>query len=493
MDDLIEKVQSYIERNELLPTPRLVVGCSGGADSMALLFVLCKIVAQKYPKTELLAAHVHHGIRKEADQDEKLVHDFCLQHNVAFQSKHISVPEMAQSEKMSLESAGRKARYDFFSSLCGEDGCVAVAHHMEDQAESVAMHIFRGCGMEGLLGMRPRNGRIIRPFLCLHKEEILAFCETNDIPYVQDQTNKDESYDRNYWRQVLFPSIRKGTDRDPIQALNQLSERISEENQYLDAQAGEILERIVSETGQVTVDDLKRVPRPLLYRVLRQLALRTFGDVVDLTSVHWVNIQTFAVADEQEGYLCLPGRRMVLREHGVFYFATEEVTFQHEGFGMMETCGFLVPEETCAYSVQLSTIPMGETVNFSQSFPQIRLRSIEKDGHLVYNNSTWFFPHSCLDGAVLRTRREGDRFKRAGSSCGKELRRYMSELHIPARFRDRVLLVAKGSDVLWIPGFAHAIGFTDETSRCKCEISPEETWCELSLQADPPVVEEGTT
>ena len=160
---------------------------------------------------------------------------------------------------------------------------------------------------------------------------------------------------------------------------------------------------------------------------------------------------------------------------------------------MMKTGGFLVPEEARSCCIQLASVPMGETVNFSQSFPQIRLRSIEKDGHLVYNDSTWFFPHFYLDGAVLRTRREGDRFKRAGSSCEKELRRYMSELHIPARFRDRVLLVAKGSEVLWIPGVAHAGGFTDETSRIKCEIPSQAQWYELSLMVDRPVAEEETT
>ena len=148
--------------------------------------------------------------------------------------------------------------------------------------------------------------------------------------------------------------------------------------------------------------------------------------------------------------------------------------------GFQPTCGWLVPESEQTRIIELATLPIGETVNFSQRFLQIRLRSIEKDCHVVYNGSTWFFPQLCLEGAVLRTRREGDRFRRAGSSCSKELRRYMSELHIPARLRDRILLVAVGNEVLWIPGFAHAVGYTDEHSRNKCE-SQEECWYELSL------------
>lgn len=480
MDDLICKVKQDIAQYELLPAARVVVGCSGGADSMALLFVLHEIVRKEYPDTELLAAHVHHGIRAEANQDEKTVRDFCEKLEIAYTCTHVDVPELAKKEKKSLESAGREARYAFFASLCQEGDRIAVAHHMEDQAESVAMHIFRGCGMEGLVGMQRQNGAIIRPFLGLHKAEILAFCERHNIPYCQDRTNEDATYDRNYWRQVLFPSIQNGTDRDPISALTQLASRIEEENQYLDTLAESQLADIVNEAGEVSVLKLKDIPRPMLRRCLRLLAVRTFGDVVDITSTHWGQILALVQEETREGYLCLPRGRIARREQGQFSFSTSEEAFDVNACGFQPTCGWLVPESEQTRIIELATLPIGETVNFSQRFLQIRLRSIEKDCHVVYNGSTWFFPQLCLEGAVLRTRREGDRFRRAGSSCSKELRRYMSELHIPARLRDRILLVAVGNEVLWIPGFAHAVGYTDEHSRNKCE-SQEECWYELSL------------
>ncbi len=481
MDDLIRKVQEDIDQYELLPAARVVVGCSGGADSMALLFVLCEIVKNKYSDTELLVAHVNHGIRQEADHDEKVVEAFCKRLGVPFNCAHIDVPEMARREKMSLESAGRKARYEYFASLCNQyDDRIAVAHHMEDQAESIAMHIFRGCGMEGLVGIKRRNGAIIRPFLGLHKAEILDFCARNDIPYCQDSTNNDETYDRNFWRQVLFPSIQKGTDRDPVNALTQLASHISEENQYLDGLAEMKLTDIVSEAGEVPIPSLQNIPRPMLRRCLRLLAVRSFGDVVDMVAAHWEKILEL-VLEEREGYICLPGGRIAICEQGRFRFDTKENTFDPEEYGFSQLSGWVVPENEKERCIELSQLPTGETVNFSQSFPQIRLCCIEKDCHVVYNSSTWFFPQLCLEGAVLRTRREGDRFKRAGSSCSKELRRYMSELHIPARLRDRVLLVAVGNEILWIPGFAHAVGYTDEFSRGKCASSQETCWYELSL------------
>ncbi|MBP5186184.1 MAG: tRNA lysidine(34) synthetase TilS, partial [Clostridiales bacterium] len=177
MKDLIFLVEEYIEKNRLLSAGPLVAGVSGGADSMALLFVLKDICDRKYPDIRLSCAHVNHGIRKEADLDEKAVSDFCAKLGVPFHVAHIDIPAVAKEEGLSLETAGRIQRYAFFNEIAGENGIIAVAHHMEDQAESIAMHIFRGAGMEGLCGIRPKNGNVIHPFLCLRKEDILSFCK----------------------------------------------------------------------------------------------------------------------------------------------------------------------------------------------------------------------------------------------------------------------------------------------------------------------------
>ena len=468
MDEFIAKVESYIEKNKLLPATPLVVGCSGGADSMALLFVLKKICDKTYPETQILAAHVHHGIRIEADRDEKAVSDFCEKLGVPLKVCHADIPSLSRETRMSLESAGRKARYDFFSSLCGEKGRVAVAHHMEDQAESIAMHIFRGSGMEGLVGMRPQNGRIIRPFLGLHKEEILSFCQEAGIQFCVDETNEDPRYERNAWRTVLFPKIRENTGREPVSALNSLSEHVAAENAYLDELSEKALSEVTDEEGKIDLSALCRVPSPLYRRMLRLLAVKNFGDVVDMEGVHFEKIVEFLKAGPTEGYLCLPGGRVAQKHAGSFSFSDAE-SYEMRGGGYVSGAGFLVSEEDISKQVPLSFLSGAEMFNFPLSFPQIELRFIEKESQVVYNNLTWFFPRRYLEEATVRTRKEGDRFLRAGSDSTKELRKYMNEVHMPARFRDRVLLVARGSDILWIPGYAHAVGFTDEISRSKCE------------------------
>ena len=508
MEDLISLVEKYSEQHLLLEGPLLVVGVSGGADSMALLFVLQDICKRKYPDMQILCAHVHHGIRAEADEDEKVVQAFCEKLQILFCGKHLNIPEMAERQGVSLETAGRLARYAFFNSLAGEDGLVAVAHHMEDQAESIAMHIFRGCGMEGLCGIRPRSGNVIHPFLCLHKEQILQFCEENAIPYCHDVTNDDSSYDRNFWRNELFPLIEKHLSRNPVSALNGLSERITEENEYLDALAEEALDAALAEANggrenaalaeancgrgnaavsgnaggegdgedlAVPLDSLASMPRALKRRVLRHLALRTFGDVIDIEATHWEAILELTEKTEGSAYIDLPKGRKAAREMGKIRYISGDSAFPEEKGGYIEGVGVAVPEKDKDGEMRLCDLPLGEKINFSQSFVQMRLRSIEKEAEVVYNNLTWFFSKSALEGAVVRTRRTGDTIVRAGNDCRKELRRFMNEVRIPGRFRDRLLLVAKGNETLWLPTFAHAVGFTDAESEAKCraEVSGE--------------------
>ena len=463
MKDLIFLVEEYIEKNRLLSAGPLVAGVSGGADSMALLFVLKDICDRKYPDIRLSCAHVNHGIRKEADLDEKAVSDFCAKLGVPFHAAHIDIPAIAKEEGLSLETAGRIQRYAFFNEIAGENGIIAVAHHMEDQAESIAMHIFRGAGMEGLCGIRPKNGNVIHPFLCLRKEDILSFCKARNISFCNDVTNEDTAYDRNFFRHEIFPKIEDGTGRDPVSALVGLSERIAEENDYLDSLAEKALDEAAGSDRSIPLEALADMPRALRRRVLRLLAIRSFGDVVDIESVHWEAVLELCEKAEGSASIDLPGERLAVRENGAVSFRATGAFAKEEG-GYVEGAGIVVPLGQEYREIALSSLPVGEKVNFSQSFAPMRLRFLENEGDIVYNNLTWFFPSSVLPDAVIRTRRQGDTIRRAGSSCTKELRRFMNEAQIPQRFRDRVLLIGRGKETLWLPGVAHAVGFTDAFS-----------------------------
>ena len=466
MKDLITFVDEYIRKEALLPAERVVIGVSAGADSMALLYVLVKICKTDYPDTDFMAAHLNHGIRgEEADQDEDLVRSFCEKLGVPLSVRKLDIPAISKEKKTSVETQGRLERYAFFSELCGEsDARIAVAHHMDDQAESIVMHIFRGCGMEGLLGMQPRNGDVIRPFLNVRKSEILEFCKENNIPYREDRTNSDPAYARNFWRNEIFPRIDRGVHMSPVEALNGLSSRIREENDYLEEVAERTIPEMLDGEG-AKVDKLLELPRPILRRVLRKLAVSAFGDVVDMEACHWDAVMEILDPCGPARSLDLPRGRKARLEHGILCFTLDGAAEEQKETGYFSGVGFCVSGEATSEVLPLAALPIGEIVNFSQSFVRIRLLSIEKEDEVVYNDTTWFFPESALEKAVLRTRREGDTLKRAGSSVTKELRRFMTEVQFPVCFRDRVLLVMAEEKTLWFPGFAHAVGFTDPLSR----------------------------
>lgn len=489
MEDLIRVVEEYTEMHSLLPRTKVFAGVSGGCDSMALLFVLNDIVKRKYPETDLAAVHVHHGIRgAEADADEELVRNFCEKLGVPFQSFRLDIPDLASENKRSLETEGRIRRYALFDELCGADGVVAVAHHMEDQAESIAMHLFRGCGMEGLVGMRPKSGNVIRPFLGLHKADIRAFCEAKSIPFHEDATNADSAYSRNFFRNEVFPLIDRGVNQSPVDALCGLGERVKDENDFLDDLAAKALAEIQRElsercacgvtaapsmAGETQRGPVPSVPaaailaHPLKLRILKKLALQAWGDIVDIEACHWESILQMMAKNESNKRICLPGGRIARMEQGKVLLEREGEDLLSAGGGHMEGVGFLVRKEDGSQELPLSSIPCGKNVNFFQSFVRIRLDSIEKEAEVVYNDTTWFIPESVLGKAVLRTRKEGDSVCRAGTSLTKDLRRFMNDVHIPADVRDQLLLVAEEDRVLWVPGHLHAVGFIDAPSREK--------------------------
>ena len=468
MNTFIRKVEEYIDQYELLPEKQLVVGVSGGADSMALLYVLHTLRLQKHLPEELLAVHVHHGIRGEsADKDEELVRNYTARLNVPLEVVHVDIPKLSSESGRSLETEGRIQRYRIFEELKKDGGLIATAHHKDDSAESVAMHIFRGCGMEGLNGIRPKTSDLIRPFLCVRKAEILAFCEQEHIPYREDETNGDSAFGRNFFRNEVFPKIDRGIQMSPVEALDGLSRRVRAENDYLDELASEELSKMDKTGDPLLLSDLLKAPAALRRRILRIYAAEIFGDVIDITEAHWEQMMVLLEKNEGSKSLDLPNQRRFLIEQGRIRFLLSGKEPENGGF--IENVGFITSEKDKDLAIRLSDLPLGEIVNFSQRFVKIRLLSIEKESEVVYNNSTWFLVESCLSRAVIRTRREGDTCSRAGSSVTKELRRFMNDMKIPPRYRDRLLLVMDGGKTLWFPGFLHGEGFTDPKSREKFE------------------------
>lgn len=198
-----EKVHTYINENELLlPNATIIIGLSGGRDSMALLDILIRL------NYNCIAAHCNFHLRgEESDRDEKFVTDYCQNHHIKLLSVSFDTYSYMEEKTISLEMAARELRYNWFGQVMKEYSAdsVAVAHHRDDSVETVLINLIRGTGVRGLTGISARNGYVVRPLLCLSRDEITDYLSEHHIPYVEDSTNAEDHYLRNKLRLNIIP------------------------------------------------------------------------------------------------------------------------------------------------------------------------------------------------------------------------------------------------------------------------------------------------
>jgi tRNA(Ile)-lysidine synthetase, N-terminal domain len=215
---------------------KIIIALSGGPDSICLAHMLSKI-KDIYGIT-LYAAHVNHCLRgQEADEDEEYARSFCSENNIEFYSRRIDIKVMAKEKNLSSETAGREARYAYFDELKAtlKADKIALAHNLNDQAETVLMRIMRGSGMEGLYGIKPvRDGIYIRPILGLSRSEIESYCKENNLTPRIDKSNLENIYNRNKVRLELIPYIQENFNKDIVNTLSRLSYIISRDNDFIE-------------------------------------------------------------------------------------------------------------------------------------------------------------------------------------------------------------------------------------------------------------------
>lgn len=244
---LKEKVLNTIKKYDLIKNgDNIVVGVSGGPDSMALLNVLLNI--REKINFEITVAHVNHMIRIEADEETKYVQNFCKEKNIECFIKKEKVEEIAKKDKVGTEEAGRKLRYSFFDEVAKKVNAnkVATAHNANDNAETVLMNIIRGSGTSGLKGIEPARGnKYIRPLIECTRDEIEEYCEEQHLQPKIDKTNMENIYTRNKIRNILLPYIKENFNPNIVSSLNRLSELALTENNFIEKKVKESYEQVL--------------------------------------------------------------------------------------------------------------------------------------------------------------------------------------------------------------------------------------------------------
>ncbi len=326
------RIKAYIIEKELLhPGSRVLLGLSGGADSVCLLYILKGLEAEL--GFSLRALHVQHGIRgAEAERDLCFSREMSASLGVPFEAVRLDVPDYASSHGLGLEEAARLLRYRALreslsawleaEGAAGSDGVIAVAHHQDDQAETVLHNLFRGSGLRGLAGMTARHEDIIRPLLAVNRKEILAVLKEAGLSYVTDSTNAELQYTRNRIRGRLLPEIREINARAE-EHITGTAALIAEAEEFLQerakALAGEYREEVPAEergnagSGDVVKEIRISLPalrkeKPIMRRCIMMELLQELGvPMKDWGAVHFRDMD--ALLFKQGGaHLDLPYR-----------------------------------------------------------------------------------------------------------------------------------------------------------------------------------------
>ena len=291
-----QKVLNTIKKYNLIENgDRVVVGVSGGPDSISLLHILNKFYKNNILDFEIIVAHVNHQIREEANDDEEYVREYCEKNNIKFYAKRIDVIKYANNNKMGLEEAGRKIRYDFFDEILEKEHAnkIAIAHNKNDKAETIIMNIIRGSGISGLRGIEPiRDNKYIRPIIECERAEIEKYADENDLNPRIDKTNFENDCTRNKIRNIVLPYIKKEFNSNIIETMNRLSNLAIETDEYIQKQVLEIHDEIkIEETKKNIVLDLKKFnSKDILIR--KRLLIYTISKVLgNSQNIEMVNIE----------------------------------------------------------------------------------------------------------------------------------------------------------------------------------------------------------
>lgn len=288
---LKEQVEKTIKKyNQIESGDKIILGVSGGPDSISMLNILNQIRTEKNDLDfEIIVAHINHMIREEATEDEEYVRSYCEKENIKFFAKRAQILKISQEHKIGTEEAGRKIRYEFFEEILKKENAnkIATAHNANDNAETILMNIIRGTSTSGIKGIEPiRENKFIRPLIECNRADIEKYCELENLNPRIDKTNHENIYTRNKIRNILIPLIEKEFNPNIIETLNRLSQIAKEEDNYFDeiieTKFREISEADMLNEGRKIVLDLEKFNKENLV-IKNRLILYTINRLVGST------------------------------------------------------------------------------------------------------------------------------------------------------------------------------------------------------------------
>ena len=476
---MVDKVLKKIRDNSLISEGDTVLAAfSGGADSTALLIALNEL--QQELGFKLIAAHFNHCIRKKsADSDEEFCAELCQKLSIPFFTQKQDVLSYAGRTGLSIETAARIIRYDFLYDVYKKKGVasIATAHHANDNAESILMHIIRGSGLAGLCGIRveselelpsPRSGeekrsfRLIRPLLGFRKSELTEFLIGRKQAWCIDTTNLEAESARNILRLKVIPEIEEGINGSVVSNILRLSEIASEDEDYLSSLARDALFKARLGGGYLA-ENLIPLPAPIKKRAIR-LALMENGALIDAEQAH-IDALCELLKKQSGSGIDLPSARARM-VFGRLFIEEYEKT-EHGAENAPET------GENSVFSLKteegIQSTPLGDfKISFFQ--PSAMEKTSEKEYNDFINSdlNTAYMDRDRLNGELsVRTRIPGDRFHPVNSAWRMKLKDFFISRKVDPKLRDGIPLLLCADEIVFIPGFlvSDGVKLTESTKR----------------------------
>lgn len=475
---MIEEVAAFIRQwNMISPGDCVIAGVSGGADSVCMCCVLADL-SERFDFT-LRVVHVEHGIRGgESVADAKFVQKFCAAKGIDCVIHPVDVPAYAREYRMGEEEAARFLRYEALKREAGKYPAsrIALAHHMEDNAETMLFQMARGSGLDGLCGIRPvrsdgQNVTYIRPLLGCSRAQIEQELHVRDQDYCTDATNHELVYSRNRIRHKVLPQLCE-VNAQAVMHLNRLAEQMNQVRDYMDIQLAQASDRIVVQEDEDTVIKVKpllELPEIMRTRLIHHAVAQAAGARRDIQASHIFSV--LELAQKQTGRsVNLPYQLTAERSYDVIWI-------RHRG-DIQKPVADAETKITAEVLAEIAASKEKKYVSGTDGAACFSMRVFKFEGDLseipqkIYTK--WFDYDKIKFGFSIRTRRNQDYFVMDDKGHRKKLSDYFIDQKIPSKERDTTLLVADGSQILWVVGGRMGRGAQlERTSRMILELSYE--------------------
>lgn len=479
-----QKIKNYIEENHLIePGDTLLLGVSGGADSVALLLLMQELYGAGTCRLEVI--HVQHHLRQQAEADAVFTERLCEQMQIPCQVVHVQVKEYAEKMGYSLEEAARMLRYEAFaqrSEALGGSVKILVAHHQEDQAETVLFHLFRGSGLRGLGGIAPRRGQIIRPLLPVTRGEIEAYLANRQQAYCTDETNADLEYTRNRIRHALLP-VAEEVHRGATGKMCEAARELSQVEDFIQSALQEQYESCVrvkhTQMGQgleILEQPLSKLHPYLQQRLIHQVLCELATTAKDIGRVHIKSLEE--LRRQQVGrQISLPYGIVAVRVYEGIYLSKKEDAALDDQADSRCAADYIYHFDLQKKKEGEIRLVMDEAI--AAEVPGLRKSGILRwrvfpngEGAIERKQYTKFFDYDTIkDSLVLRTRREGDEMVITRQGNKQMLKNYFVNEKIPMAIRPSLPILACGPRVIWVLGYRRSLEtFVTEKTKWVVEI-----------------------